>query len=114
VEESARAPDYCFRIGGLRKFFVETKKPSVNLKDDIAPAFQLRRYVWSAKLAQNIALHNPDLGTRELNEAVQSTIDRIVFLRIHDFANSSGGRMNATTPGSFISRMNRAGRTPTI
>ena len=173
VEESARAPDYCFRVGGARKFFVETKKPSVNLKDDIAPAFQVRRYAWSAKLAlsiltdfeefavydcrikpdktdkaskartfyfnykeyvehwdeiagifskeailkgsfdkyadtnkakrgtaevdaafleeiagwrqslaQNIALRNPDLDTRELNVAVQSTIDRIVFLRI--------------------------------
>ncbi len=52
VEESARAPDYCFRIGGTRKFFVETKKPSVNLKDDIGPAFQVRRYAWSAKLAR--------------------------------------------------------------
>ena len=54
VEESARAPDYCFRVGGARKFFVETKKPSVNLKDDIAPAFQVRRYAWSAKLALSI------------------------------------------------------------
>jgi predicted type IV restriction endonuclease len=54
VEESARAPDYCFRIGGVRKFFVETKKPSVNLKDDIVPAFQVRRYAWSAKLALSI------------------------------------------------------------
>src|SRR3990172_1870078 len=49
-----KAPDYCFRIGGVRKFFVETKKPSVNLKDDIAPAFQLRRYAWSAKLPLSI------------------------------------------------------------
>ena len=44
------APDYCFRIGGTRKFFIEAKKPSVNLKDDVSPAFQLRRYAWSAKL----------------------------------------------------------------
>ncbi len=49
-----KAPDYCFRIGGARKFFVETKKPSVNLKDDISPAFQLRRYAWSAKLPLSI------------------------------------------------------------
>src|SRR3990167_319621 len=49
-----KAPDYCFRIGGTRKFFVETKKPSVNLKDDISPAFQLRRYAWSAKLPLSI------------------------------------------------------------
>ena len=49
-----KAPDYCFRIGGVRKFFVEAKKPSVNLKDDISPAFQLRRYAWSARLPLSI------------------------------------------------------------
>ena len=49
-----KAPDYCFRIGGTKKFFVEAKKPSVKLKDDISPAFQLRRYAWSAKLPLSI------------------------------------------------------------
>ena len=43
-----------FRIGGTRKFFVEAKKPSVNIKDDVSPAFQLRRYAWSAKLPLSI------------------------------------------------------------
>ena len=28
----SKAPDYSFRTGGGRKFFAETKKPSVNLK----------------------------------------------------------------------------------
>jgi len=173
VEDTARAPDYCFRIGGQRKFFVEAKKPAVNIRDDTSPAYQLRRYAWSAKLplsilsdfeefavydcrvkpekddkastarikfikhteyadrwdeiagvfspdairkgsfdkfaqstrlkrgtaqvddaileeieswrdmlARNIALRNPGLSSRMLNYAVQSTIDRIVFLRI--------------------------------
>ncbi len=168
-----KAPDYCFRIGGVRKFFVEAKKPSIDIKGDPGPAFQLRRYAWSAKLplsiltdfeelavydcrvrpvktdkpskarvmylryeqypeqwgdlagvfareailkgsfdryaesgkrkkgtaevddaflaeieqwrdalARNIALRNPSLTQRELNFAVQRTIDRIVFLRI--------------------------------
>ena len=54
VGASTKAPNYCFRIGGTRKFFVEAKKPSVNLKDDISPAFQLRRYSWSAKLPLGI------------------------------------------------------------
>ena len=170
---ATKAPDYCFRIGGARKFFVEAKKPAVNLKEDAGPAFQLRRYAWSAKLplglltnfeefvvydcrekpaqsdkpstgrmlylrytdyetrweeisdifskaavlkgsfdkyvetqkarkgtvevdqaflkeieawremlARNIALRNPELSQRDLNFAVQRTIDRIVFLRI--------------------------------
>ena len=49
-----RAPDYSFRIGGQRKFFVEAKKPSTNLKDDPLPAYQLRRYGWSGKLPLSI------------------------------------------------------------
>ena len=51
---STRAPDYSFRVGGQRKFFLEAKKPSVNLKEDVEPAFQLRRYAWSAKLPLSI------------------------------------------------------------
>jgi len=49
-----KAPDYSFRIGGNRKFFVEAKKPAVLIKDDPAPAYQLRRYSWSAKLPLGI------------------------------------------------------------
>ncbi|MDD3748174.1 MAG: N-6 DNA methylase [Candidatus Bipolaricaulis anaerobius] len=173
VSGATKAPDYCFRIGGTRKFFVEAKRPSVRIKDDASPAYQLRRYAWSAKLplsilttfaelsvydcrvkpdkkdpastarilyltweeyeprwdelagifskeavykgsfdryaestkkkrgtaevdtaflkeiegwrdelARNIALRNPELSQRELNFAVQRTIDRIIFLRI--------------------------------
>ena len=33
IESSVKGPDYCFRIGGTRKFFVEAKAPSVNVKD---------------------------------------------------------------------------------
>ena len=54
MEGAIKAPDYAFRIGGTRKFFVEAKKPSVNIQSDIHPAFQLRRYTWSAKLAVGI------------------------------------------------------------
>jgi type I restriction-modification system DNA methylase subunit len=50
VGRTSRAPDYAFRIGGTRKFFLETKKPAVDLKHDPAPAFQLRRYAYSARL----------------------------------------------------------------
>jgi type I restriction-modification system DNA methylase subunit len=54
VEKSVRAPDYCFRIGGTPKFFVEAKKPAVDVKMDVSPAFQLRRYAWTAKLPLSI------------------------------------------------------------
>jgi len=49
-----KAPDYCFRIGGVRKFFLEAKKPSVYIKEETHPAYQLRRYAWSAKLPLSI------------------------------------------------------------
>ncbi|MEI6278125.1 MAG: TaqI-like C-terminal specificity domain-containing protein [Verrucomicrobiae bacterium] len=49
-----KAPDYAFTIHGQRKFFLEAKKPSVNIKGDIATAYQLRRYAWSAKLPLSI------------------------------------------------------------
>lgn len=49
-----KAPDYCFRVGGARKFFVEAKKPSIDVKSDIAAAFQLRRYAYTAKLPLSI------------------------------------------------------------
>ena len=51
---STKAPDYSLRIGGVRKFFIEAKKPSVNIAQDTSPAFQLRRYAWSAGLPLSI------------------------------------------------------------
>ena len=44
IGRETKAPDYCFRIGGQRKFLVEAKKPSLSIKDDPLPAFQLRSY----------------------------------------------------------------------
>jgi len=54
IGTATKAPDYSFRIGGTRKFFVEAKNPSINLKEDVSPAYQLRRYAWSAKLPLSI------------------------------------------------------------
>ena len=54
VGGATKAPDYSFRIGGIRKFFLEAKKPSVDIKEDTHPAYQLRRYSWSAKLPLSI------------------------------------------------------------
>lgn len=52
VEGGTKAPDYAFRLGGKTIFFVEAKKPSVDINFDKLPAFQLKRYAWS----QNIPL----------------------------------------------------------
>lgn len=50
IEGKPKAPDYSFRIGGVRKFFVEAKKPSVNIKEEVEPAFQVRRYGYTAQV----------------------------------------------------------------
>lgn len=55
VGKATKAPDYSFRlVGGKRLFFVEAKKPSVVVKNEIQPAYQVRRYGWSAKLPISI------------------------------------------------------------
>ena len=50
VKKATKNPDYGFYVGRAQKFFVEAKKPSVNLENDIRAAFQLRSYGWSAGL----------------------------------------------------------------
>jgi type I restriction-modification system DNA methylase subunit len=54
IHGKPKAPDYSFRIGGIRKFFVEAKKPSVNIREEIDPAYQIRRYAYTAKLPLSI------------------------------------------------------------
>ena len=54
VEGQQKAPDYTFRVGLLPKFYAEAKRCGVNIGADPAPAFQLRRYGWSAKLALSV------------------------------------------------------------
>ena len=45
--ESER-PDYSLNVRGVAKFFVEAKKPSVNIIDHKDPALQARKYGWNA------------------------------------------------------------------
>jgi len=62
VEGHQKAPDYTFRIGTLPKFYVEAKKCGVNINADPAPAYQLRRYGFSAKLVLSILTDFEELG----------------------------------------------------
>ncbi|SBT51672.1 TaqI-like C-terminal specificity domain-containing protein [Micromonospora narathiwatensis] len=48
VGAQTKAPDYLFQAFGEPAFIVEAKKPSVRLRDDPAPALQLRRYGWNS------------------------------------------------------------------
>lgn len=57
---------------------VKGKHGTTDVDDD----FLIEMERWRNELARNIALRNPSIGQRELNFAVQATIDRIIFLRI--------------------------------
>jgi len=49
-------------VGTLRKFYAEAKKCAVNIGADPAPAFQLRRYGFSGKLALSVLTNFEELG----------------------------------------------------
>ncbi|WP_394581227.1 Eco57I restriction-modification methylase domain-containing protein [Cytobacillus firmus] len=44
LSSQGNRPDYTFTVRGLPKFFVEAKKPSVDILSDPEPALQARRY----------------------------------------------------------------------
>lgn len=53
-ELSTKRPDYTFRIAGQRKFFVEAKRPSVDIRSNASSAMQVRSYGWTASLPISI------------------------------------------------------------
>ena len=56
-----KKPDYSFRISGNTKFFIETKKPSVDIGTNKEAVFQLRRYGWNGNLKISILTNFNDL-----------------------------------------------------
>jgi len=68
------APDYSFRLtGGQRLFFVEAKKPSIVIKDDVAPAYQVRLYGWNAKLAISVVTDFEEFAVYECSKKPLNT-----------------------------------------
>ena len=55
IDGQQKKADYAFRTGTDKfDFLVEAKKPSVKIESNPEPAFQVKRYGWSAKLPINI------------------------------------------------------------
>ena len=73
VEGHRKAPDYVFRVGQTNKFFAEAKKPGVAIKSDPAPAYQLRRYAWSAKLPLSILTDFHELAVYDCRRRPRDT-----------------------------------------
>lgn len=90
IGNATKAPDYSFRIGGgKRLFFVEAKKPSVDVKADIAPAYQVRRYGWSAKLPISIITDFEEFAvydcTKKPNPTDKASVSRINYLNFKEY-----------------------------
>jgi len=86
-----KAPDYCFRIAATRKFFVEAKKPAVNIKEDIHPAYQLRRYGWTAKLPLSILTDFEEFAVYDCRVRPhaddRASVARVSYLTFEDYPN---------------------------
>src|SRR6266516_1645296 len=86
---ATKAPDYCFRIGGTRKFFLEAKKPSVDIKTDAHPAYQLRRYAWSAKLPLSILTDFEEFAVYDCRVeprlADKASVARVLYLNFREY-----------------------------
>jgi type I restriction-modification system DNA methylase subunit len=90
VGKATKAPDYSFRlVGGKRLFFVEAKKPSVSVKDEILPAYQVRRYGWSAKLPISIITDFEEFSvydcTKKPKPTDKSSVARIKYLTYKEY-----------------------------
>jgi len=89
VEGQQKAPDYTFRVGPLPKFYAEAKKCGVNIGADPAPAYQLRRYGWSGKVALSVLTDFEELGvydcTMRPRPSDKASHARIQYLRFDEY-----------------------------
>src|SRR5216683_871167 len=90
VGEATKAPDYCFRIGGARKFLLEAKKPSVDIKHDVTPAFQLRRYAFTLKLPLSVLSDFEEFavydGRVKPDQRHNAAVARILYIPYTEYA----------------------------
>ncbi|HUW31006.1 MAG TPA: N-6 DNA methylase, partial [Planctomycetota bacterium] len=90
VEGQQKAPDYTFRVGPLPKFYAEAKKCGVNIGSDPAPAYQLRRYGWSAKVALSLLTDFDELAVYDCTFRPRpsdvASRGRILYLRFEEYA----------------------------
>jgi len=89
IEGNTKAPDYAFRIGGQRIFFVEAKKPSVQLKDNQESAYQLRRYAWNVGIPISILTDFEEFIVYDCrvkpNDKDNSNVARIIVINYKDY-----------------------------
>ena len=88
-DDKRKAPDYAFRVGELTKFFVEAKKPSVVIANDLSAALQLRRYGYSRQLALSILTNFSEFAvynTRiKLTDKDTAKTARVFYCRYNEY-----------------------------
>jgi hypothetical protein len=100
--QSLLSPE-AIRRGALDRFVASQKVKKGTAEVDTAFLGEIE--AWRDLLARNTAGRNPDLSQRDLNFAVQRTIDRIVFLRIcEDRGIEPYGALQALLNGSAVYR----------
>lgn len=89
IKGKSKAPDYSFRVFGERKFFLEAKKPSIAIKTDTVPSYQLRRYGWSAKLPISVLTDFEEFAlydcTKQPKETDSAAIGRLKYIPYHEY-----------------------------
>lgn len=89
VGKENKNPDYTFRIGGQKLFFLEAKAAHKDIKHDHNPAFQVRRYGWSAKLDLCILTDFEEFAVYETNTKPNNTqapsVGRILYYRYDEY-----------------------------
>lgn len=84
-----KAPDYVFRVGRERKFFAEAKKPGIDLKSSAAPAYQLRRYAWTAKLPLSLLTDFDELAVYDClirpSDTDKASVARVSYLTFTEY-----------------------------
>ncbi len=91
IGATLKAPDYAFTLYGQRKFFVDAKKPSVNVRNDLLPAYQVRRYGWSAKVPISIVTDFEEFAiydcTKKPNPKDKPSVARIRYFTYRQYLN---------------------------
>jgi len=89
VGGKTRAPDYSFRVGQERRFFLEAKKPAISLIGDVGPAYQLRRYSWSVKLPLGVLTDFEEFAVYDCRQrpkpADKPTVGRIMYVTFDQY-----------------------------
>ena len=86
---TAKAPDYAFRLGGLRKFFVEAKKPAEDIENTKEYAYQLKSYAWSLGLPLSILTDFEEFAVYDCrnkpNPSDSTATSRVMYIRYDQY-----------------------------